>query len=138
MFKRALLLRSAVLLTLAASACAPAATGGSGRNQDVITAEELETVRANTLHDAITRLRPRWLQVRSLQTFGGSGDTSILVYQNQSRLGGTEVLRQLDVGTAAWLQFLDGPTASASLPGIGSQDVEGAIIIHTTPREGRG
>lgn len=122
------------LLTLSSSACAPSATSGRG-NQNVITEAELETTSAVTLHEAIQRLRPRWLTVRSSQTLGfGAGETAILVYQNQSRLGGVEILRELDKSVAVWLQYLDGPTASASLPGIGSQDVEGAIIIHTTPR----
>lgn len=121
-------------ISLGASACASTATT-SARSQTVITQEELATANTTTLYDAIQRLRPRWLTARSSQTFGmGAGGTAILVYQNQTRLGGVDILRQLDPDVAMWLEYLDGPTASASLPGIGSQDVEGAIVIHTTPR----
>lgn len=124
----------ALFMTMAASGCAPGATAAGG-SFNVITQEELEAANVNTLHEAIQRLRPRWLTVRSSQTLGmGAGETAILVYQNQTRLGGIDILRELDKGTAVWLQYLDGPTASASLPGIGSQDVEAAIIIHTTPQ----
>lgn len=133
MFKRRSFLPLMLLTALAAAACAPSATTGDGRQQNVITQEELESVRVSNLYEAVSRLRPRWLQVRSMQTLGGSGATAILVYQGRSRLGGADILRELDPGIAVWLEFLDGPTASASLPGIGAQDVEGAIIIHTTP-----
>lgn len=123
----------ALFIAVATTGCATAATS-TGRSQTVITQEELAATNVNTLYDAINRLRPRWLTVRSTQTLGGAGATAILVYQNQARLGGVEILRELDRRSAVWLEYLDGPTASATLPGIGSQDVEGAIIIHTTPR----
>lgn len=124
----------AMVVVLVSAACAAGGATGSGRSQSVITQTELESVRATSLYDAVQRLRPRWLSVRSNQTLGGGGATAIVVYQNQSRLGGIEILQQLDTEAALWLEYLDGPTASASLPGIGSQDVEGAIIVHTTPR----
>lgn len=128
---RPLVFIAAMLIALAG--CAPGvATGGS--NQSVITQEELESTNASSLHEAVQRLRPRWLNIRSSTTMGGAGQTVILVYQNQARLGGIEVLRDMHPREAMWIQYLDGPTASATLPGIGSQDVEAAIVIHTTPR----
>jgi hypothetical protein len=125
----------AMFIAVAATSGCAATGAASGSNQSIITQEELAATGANTLHEAIQRLRPRWLTVRSSQTFGGgAGETAILVYQNQTRLGGVDVLRELSPTVAVWIQYLDGPTASASLPGIGSQDVEAAIVIHTTPR----
>lgn len=123
-----------VLLLVSVYACAPAGTMGS-RDANVITAEELQSVQASNLHDAIQRLRPRWLTVRSPQSFGaGAGMTQILVYQNQARLGGLEVLRDLGMDVAIWLEYLDRASATSRLPSTTGQDVEGAIIVHTTPR----
>lgn len=118
---------------VAGSGCATTGqTSGPARSQDMITLEELSTVRVSTLYDAIQRLRPRWLTVRSQQSFGAP--TQVVVYQNQSQLGSFEALRSLGLDAVEWIQYLDGPTASASLPGLGSQQVAGAIVIHTTER----
>jgi hypothetical protein len=138
MSKIPLVLGLMLLVSVTASACAPAGTMGS-RDANVITAEELQAVQASNLHDAIQRLRPRWLTVRAPQTFGaGAGFTRILVYQNQARLGGLEVLRDMGLDTAMWLEYLDRTSATSRLPSTTGQDVEGAIIVHTTPREGAG
>lgn len=134
MLKRMPDVAAMLLFTAVASACAPPVTTGV-RDPNVITTEELQSVQASDLEEAIQRLRPRWLTVRSPQTFGqGAGITQILVYQNQSRLGGLEVLRDLGIDSAAWIEYLDRASASARLPGAGGQDVEGAIILHTSPR----
>jgi hypothetical protein len=112
------------------SACASSASDASRAEQSRITAQELEAVRANNLYQAVERLRPRWLVVRGGRSF--ERETVIVVYQNQSRLGGPDVLRSMSIGSARWLQYLDGPTASASLPGISrGQHIQGAIVIHT-------
>lgn len=134
MIKKAWVASNAVVILTLFAACAPAATV-QGSSQTVITTEELEAVQVNSLYEAVNRLRPRWLTVRSPQTFGsGAGMTAILVYQNQTRLGGVDVLRDLGKESAVWLEYLDRATASATLPGAGGQDVEAAIVIHTTPR----
>lgn len=116
---------------LVLSACATTGSADDRARSDPnrLTAEELASVEVATLYEAVQRLRPRWLQVRSQRSLEG-GDTGILVYQGQTRLGGPEALRQLDPGAAAWLEYLDGSTASASLPGIRGH-VQGAIVIHT-------
>ncbi len=111
-------------------ACAPpSTTGGSGRS-DVITREELDATGLGTLYDAIERLRPRWLTLRGQRSLGGT--TDIVVYQNQSYLGGIDVLRQLAPDMVVRVRYLDAATASASLPGLGSRHIEGAIVVETS------
>jgi len=111
-------------------ACAPASTtSGSGRS-DLITREELEETGAGTLYEAIERLRPRWLTLRGQRSLGGT--TDIVVYQNQSYLGSIDVLRQLAPDMVVRVRYLDAATASASLPGLGSRHIEGAIVIETS------
>ena len=123
-----------MLAFLAAAACAPATTGtGAPARGDynVLTQDQMTGVDAGSLYDVVERLRPRWLQVRSSQSMSGIS-TDILVFQNQTNLGTVEALRQLPANAAACMRFLDGPTATATLPGLGSRHVAGAIVIHTS------
>jgi hypothetical protein len=119
---------------LAAVGCAPAGEGGSGPargDYNVLTQDQILSVSAASLYEVVQRQRPRWLTPRANQSLAGVG-TDILVFQGQTNLGTVEVLRQLPPNTAARLRFLDGPTAAATLPGLGSRHVAGAIIIDTT------
>lgn len=117
-----------LVLVLLVSACASSPGGNTRGRSDVITAQEMETVNVTNLYDLIQRLRPRWLDVRSRQSFNSV--TSIVVYQGQSFLGGVDQLRQMGVELAYRIKYLDGATASATLPGIGTRQVEAAIIVN--------
>ena len=121
----------ALLFALVTAACA--STGGATAvrsNPDLLTREEVMAAEATNLYQVIERLRPRWLRPRANQSFTNL-PTDIVVYQGQTMLGTTEVLRQLTPSVAARIRFLDGPTAAASLPGLGSRHVAGAIVIDT-------
>jgi hypothetical protein len=118
---------------LAAAGCASAGTGtGAPARGDynVLTRDQMTSVDAGSLYEVVQRLRPRWLTVRGGQSMSGI-PTDILVFQNQTNLGTVDALRQLPANTAACLAFLDGPTAAATLPGLGSRHVAGAIVIDT-------
>jgi hypothetical protein len=127
---------AALLLLCAVTACASAPSAeGSGRAQNELSREEIMAAGVNNLYDVIHRLRPRWLNVRGQRSFGQAAlNTEVVVFQNQTMLGGVEVLRQLGPDIAMRLRYLDGATATASLPGLGSRHVEGAIIIETQLR----
>ncbi len=122
-----------VLLLLVVGACA--STGSEGReriNYNLITSEEIHgATAATTLYDVVHQLRPRWLQVRVARTFEGGGE--IVVFQDQTFLGTPDVLRQFAKDAVHSLRYLDGPTASASLPGLGARHVVGAIVMETRP-----
>ncbi len=129
-----------LVLTLAtvafAGGCAANRQAGSGTQLDRISNDELNSVPGvRNLYDVVERLRPRWLEMRAGdRTFAvGTGRATIVVFQDQSYLGDVEMLRQLSPDVAFDLQWLDGPTASSTLAGLGSQHVAGAIIIHTRP-----
>jgi hypothetical protein len=120
---------------LAVGACAPAATAGPGGSSSELSRDEIMNVGVNNLYDVVHRLRPRWLQVRGQRSFGQAAlNTEVVVFQNQTMLGGVEVLREISPEMAMRIRYLDGTTATASLPGLGSRHVEGAIIIDTTVR----
>lgn len=125
------------LATLAfTGACAANRQAGSGTQQDRITNDELTSVQGvRNLWDVVERLRPLWLQPRAAdRSFAiGTGAASIVVFQEQMYLGDVTMLHQLAPDIAYDLRWLDGPTASSTLPGLGSQHVAGAIVIYTRP-----
>ncbi len=116
------------LLLAGTAACATAANGsGSRSNRDVLTAEEIRQVGARDAQEVVERLRPLWLRGRGARSMGAS--TGILVYLNGNRMGGLEALRGISIDMVRTMRYMDGPTASAQLPGVGSGHVEGAIVI---------
>lgn len=112
--------------TLGLAACATSGTTPRS-NPNLLTYEEIQSIEAADLFEVVQRLRPRWLEDRSARTTLGT--TAILVYQEQARLGDVSILRQLPVSAAGSMRFLDAAQASATLPGIGSGHVAGAIVI---------
>ncbi len=122
----------AMLLLVAACAGNPPPEEDRG-NPDRLSREEITTIEgARSLYDVVQQLRPRWLQVRAGdRSFGLS--TNIVVFQDETYLGNTDVLRQLSPEIAWEMHWLDGPTAASTLSGLGSQHVAGAIIIRTRP-----
>jgi hypothetical protein len=127
---RSTLALAAGTVLLVASACASGASSGTSQNPNLLTRDEITAANVPTLHDAIQRLRPRWLTSRGPRSLSGLS-TDIVVYQDQTLLGGIDVLRQLSPDMVTQIRWLDGSTATASLPGLGSRHVEGAIVIQT-------
>jgi hypothetical protein len=147
---RSLVLAGALALAAAAAPRTTAAQEGSGtvisvrrpeisvtaepqrstprRRRDVLTRDELLESGTTNLFEAVDRLRPQWMRGRGASNLRGGGIT-VVVYQNNTQLGGIEVLRTLNLEFAEELRFLDGPTASNTLPGLGSRAVAGAIVI---------
>jgi hypothetical protein len=121
-----------VLPLLLLAACASTGGTGPGRDPNVIGADEVEQYRAagtRDLQELVQRARPAWLRTRGERSINLS--TSILVYQNQARLGTIEVLRDLSILNVVSLRYLDAARAGL-LPGAGSEHVEGAIVVETT------
>lgn len=124
-----MLKRVSVMLAvgLVFSACASAPSSGTSRRANLITAEEIESVNASNLYEVVERLRPRWLDIRARRSFNSV--TQLVVFQGQTYLGGPDMLRQFGKDAAQSIRYLDGATASATLPGMGTRQLEGAIVI---------
>jgi hypothetical protein len=126
---RAMTLLALILVSLS---CAGASRndGGASRNRNALGREDMVKVGATTLFDAVQRLRPHWLNTR-----GGSQSmglpTGVVVFQGQTMLGEVDILKQFSVDAVVELRYLDGTTASSSLPGLQSRHVTGAIILVT-------
>jgi hypothetical protein len=127
----------AILLTGFATACASTREAGDERTRsDVLTRDQILSVQgARNLHDVVQRLRPRWLVVRAGDR-SFSMATGVVVYQDQALLGDVDTLRQLGPSAAVELRYLDGPTATSTLPGLGTgQHIAGAIVVVTRHQE---
>lgn len=109
----------------------PAPRASGPRRRDVITKEEMVEAGVTNLYEAVQQLRPEWLRGANVSNITGGGQ-DLVVYQNQTPLGSVEELRELTPEYAESLRFLDGPTASNTLPGLGSRRVAGAIVVVTT------
>lgn len=109
----------------------PAARPPVPRRRDVITNEEMVEAGVTNLYEAVQRLRPEWLRGANVSNITAGGQ-DLVVYQNQTPLGSVEELRELTPEYAESLRFLDGPTASNTLPGLGSRRVAGAIVVVTS------
>lgn len=90
---------------LVVGACASGAGGGSTRgNPDLITMEELEQLPTSTAYDAISRLRPRWIQTRM--------NEEPVVFMDGTRLGGLDVLHGIQVSQLREIRHLNGRDAT--------------------------
>jgi hypothetical protein len=119
---------------LALAGCASTGAGDTARqDRNQLTTEEIDSVNAISMMEVIERLRPRWLIARAARSFGS--ETGVLVYQDQTLLGGVEQLRQVRPDMVLKARYLDAQTAASTLPGIGTGHVAGAIVL--TPRTAR-
>lgn len=124
---------AALATALLIAGCASSGASTDRGSPNLLTREQIMSINVPTLYDVVDRLRPRWLQGTGGEpssVFGG--ENSIVVYQGQTLLGGPEILRQFSPDVAAELRYLDGPTASATLPGIGTRHISGAIVLQVT------
>jgi hypothetical protein len=101
------------------------------------TANELnsEQIRASDARDAlelVQRLRPLWLKPGSPRSV--NAPNTILVYLNDTRLGGIEMLRGVPLETITKINYLSASEAANKLVGTGSTVLDGAIVISTIRR----
>lgn len=117
----------ACALAVTVLGCASTPSSFPDRNQ--ITEREIEQTRATNALELIERLRPFWL-IASRGERSINLETTILVYQNQTALGGLEELRRIPVHVIRSVRALDAVEAG-QLAGLGSRHVERAIVVMT-------
>jgi hypothetical protein len=140
-------LRVAFIAVLAAGSvgCA-SAPSGAGRlpkartDPNVITLAEIDSEPFRDVYDIVQRLRPSWYTQKSggasARRMGASSSNSaigagLVVYLDNSMLGGVDALHQLSPNAIESLRFLDAAAATAMLPGIGTRVISGAIVAHS-------
>lgn len=127
---------AALVALIAAPGCASSPASGASTNQqgarpmrsrDRITAEELATIDVQNALQAVQRLRPNFLQ-----THGGAttsitrGRQDVVVYVDQTRMGGPSSLADIPINDVKEIQYLNGPDATQR---YGTGHGSGAIIV---------
>lgn len=131
----------AALSLAAAAACASAGASGSTTgsrqhySQNVISAEELATIDAPDAYQAIQRLRPQFLVASRGPTELGSrrsggADGGIMVYLENTRLGGVSALAQIPTNDIKEIRYL---SASEATQRYGTGNTSGAIVVTRKP-----
>ncbi|HMH83511.1 MAG TPA: hypothetical protein VK531_11625 [Gemmatimonadales bacterium] len=97
-------------LTVACSARAPSDSRVRA-DRNVLTQEDLGEHHFATAYEAVASLRPSWLETRGTDSF--TTPSQVLVYLDDSRLGGVETLRTIGLANVLYIRHIDGIAASA-------------------------
>ncbi len=109
-------------------------SGGGPRpsSSSVITRAEIAEIDVSNAYEAVERLRPLWLRVRSgPRSFETT--TEVAVFQDDMYLGSLETLERIGTEGIYTIRYVDGPTAQATMTGIGNRHIQGAIVISMRP-----
>ena len=127
----------AIALVVAAPGCASSPAGASSTttqqssrsrgSRDRITAEELATIDVQNALQAVQRLRPNFLQTRGGATSSiTQGPQDVVVYVDQTRMGGPNTLAQIPITDVKEIQYLNGTDATQR---YGTGHGSGVIIV---------
>jgi len=102
------------VLLLLAAACGQPGTGATGSSlaPDVITPDEIVASSATNAYDLVNQVRPHWLRGRGTPSFRNPAAELPLVYLEDRRQGGLDVLRSFAANTIASLRYINGTTAT--------------------------
>lgn len=107
------LMRVALVCLAAGCGTARSPTMAEPRNPDVITAAELERSGDITARQAIERLRPRFLRMRGPSSLQNADADRLIVYVDNARIGGVEVLGQIHAFEIREIRYLSAPDATS-------------------------
>ena len=100
------------------------------QGRKLLSGDELrEAVTAKTAFDAVEMLRPEWLNTRGVHVIGETPDESIMIYIDESRLGGIETLHEVNKEIIRTMHFVDPGPATVRW---GAGHSHGVILITTT------
>jgi hypothetical protein len=111
-----------LLLLVSAAACHQ--RGGEPQRADLLTQAQMREHNFITVYDAVTAMRAGWLNVRGPDSF--TNPSEIVVYYDQTRLGGVDQMRTVHVTSVAWVRHFTGMDATMRW-GVGHS--AGAILI---------
>lgn len=120
---------AALLLLLAAAGCAGAAPRNIPRvDRNLITREQVLETRTSNAYEVVETLRSNWLLPRGIDSFSTPGQ--VLVYFNDTRLGGVATLRAISLNEIGFIRYYDGREATSRW---GLDHGHGVIYIATLP-----
>lgn len=117
-----------LLLALALPSCASSGRGESvGSDRSLLTQEEILDSGAQDVYSVVQERRPHWIRNRqAISLSGASPVESVVVYFEQSRQGGPEVLRGMAVSGISEIRFYSGLEAQQR---FGLDHRLGAIVV---------
>ena len=121
-------LAAAALLALSACAAQSAAPRAGTRDANLITVDELETVNASNLFDAVNRLRPQFLRSRGVVSLQDPNPPTAVVYLDGQRVGGIDFLERMSPLGVISVRFMT-PVDASSRYGFNHEG--GAILVST-------
>lgn len=132
-------MRPTIAVSLSALLLTACASGGGGtarepgtsarRDANVITAEEIATITAQTLYDAVRNLRPQWMMRSRPTAMLQQNQGELIVYVDRTRFGNMESLRQINPGSVQAVRYY---SPSAAEGRFGPGHLLGAIEVTTT------
>jgi hypothetical protein len=107
--------RFMLIASLLFTGCASGGTSGGGSSErNRITGEQLARVTASNAYEAIRILQPQWLDSRGvISSDPAAAPTFATVYQDGSRVGGLDYLRNVNLNVLAEIRYLPPGEASA-------------------------
>lgn len=134
---------AAIVFVCGSLSCSSASSGAANPaatpkvDPDVISKAEIDSQAWRDAYDIVQVLRPTWFSRKSgsasarrmgVSTSSSAIGAGLVVYIDNSRMGGVEALRQIRPNSIESLTFMDAATATAKLPGIGMSVISGAIV----------
>jgi hypothetical protein len=125
----------AVFAIAVAIGCASSGVSPGGKNLNVITTDEIAQTSASNAYELIQHLRPNYLRTRGAVHGSPSADgtnhleaVDLVVYLNESRLGGSDQLRQIAFSDIREIHYF---SASEATTKWGTGHSAGAIQVLT-------
>lgn len=118
-----------LLIALVGCSARPSLNPSAERTRrDVLTQAQVLATRTSNLYDAVVALRSNWLLPRGVDSFQTPGQ--VLVYFDNTRLGGVETLQAIAPNAVGFVQYFDGTSASGRW---GLDHGHGVIYVSTLP-----
>ena len=114
------------VLTIAACGTTGSGSATPRGDRNLVTSDELRQGVSSNLYEFLQSTRPMWLRKRGQSSILNEGD--IVVYLDDSRLGGPETLRTIVPTHVQQMRFLD---ASAAQQRFGVGHSHGAILVYS-------
>jgi hypothetical protein len=128
-------LGAAMVLGLTACASGAGSSGaasGPRTSREILTTEQIQSTKYNNLYDVIQALRANWMNDRGKDTLrdGGAASSVVLVYLNDTKLGGVAELKAISPLEVSYIQHYDGIAAAGRW---GLDHGKGVIYVSTHP-----
>lgn len=118
----------AAVLSLAACASS-GGSSGPRTSRDLLTREQIESTKYTNIYDVVQALRSNWMNDRGIDSLNGPSSV-VLVYFDDSKLGGVETLRNISPRTVEYIRHYDGIAASGRW---GLDHGKGVIYVSSHP-----